>query len=280
MGLGAAIGAIGSSLISGGISYLGASHANAANLKMQKRQHRFEEQEADKARRFTRKQARQARGMERTEARKARKYGRQQAERERTFERHMSNTEVRRRVKDLRAAGLNPILAVRNGMAASSPSVSPPRAAQARGVGAASSPKGSGAVTQQINELQGLANSAGAAFQNAAEVRRVIAESKVLEETAKIRAHDAEAAKYYANSAKSKAAIDELNAQRVRDYGGSSTGQNLFSIERLIGRIGRFFGLGDEGQTESEEPLVVPIYPGGPGPLLPDERFGGVPFEP
>jgi len=91
MAIGIGAGMIGSAAIGGGLSMLGASSANAANLKIAKKQMEFQER--------------------------------------------MSNTSYQRAMRDMRKAGLNPMLAFSQG--------------------GASTPGGAGAVMQ--NELEGLA---------------------------------------------------------------------------------------------------------------------------
>lgn len=93
---------------------------------------------------------------------------------------------------------------------------------------------------------------------------------KILQAEAKKRRFESEAAKYLANSAKSRARIEKERATRIEDYGESFTGQNISSFESMFMRAWNKIK-GAWGDL-SEGPLEVPIYPGSqPGGLKPGD---------
>lgn len=136
--------AVAATALAGGADIVGSVMQNQANMDMLKSQQAWSETQAEKANAFTEKMASSAREFDRLMAENAMR-----------FSERMAGTTHQREMADLRAAGLNPMLAVMGGAGAPSPS----------GVSASSpSPSGqqasSPSAIAQKNIFQGLTSSA------------------------------------------------------------------------------------------------------------------------
>lgn len=154
--IGAAITAVG--------GFLGQEETNDTNIQIAQQNSAFNAQEAALTRDFNANEARITRQFNADQADIGRGFNKQEAENARDWLQNMSNSSYQRAIKDMQAAGLNPMLAYSQG-GASTPGGPAASASSASGP-AASGPAASAAANPVIgNRWAAAAQSAGAAAQ-------------------------------------------------------------------------------------------------------------------
>ena len=235
--------------LGGALDYYGATQQNAANLAISQEQMDFQKMEAQKARKFTK------RGQKRQM-----KFGKSQSAVQRKFQKRMSNSQYQRAMEDMEKAGLNPILAYKQGGAGN-------LAGAAASAGGASATSPSGAQIPAVNELEGIVSSAQAAKRAVQDIKNLRSQrdqTKALTDQSKNQtrniqsqtglnrmqtektfhesikaANEAAASEYQIPSAKFKSQMDQLQFLREKDFGGSGTGQTINSLQLILRKIGR-----------------------------------------
>lgn len=159
------------SIVGGALGYKGAQDTNSANAMMNAATLAHNKEQARFNRWHSSREAGKARTFNRNEATTARSWNANEAEKNRIFQERLSNSAVQRAMSDMKAGGLNPILAGKYN--SSSPSGAMPQGAQA-----SASPAGAGSLgapsqipmqnemASAVNSAQGLAGIAKTIIQN------------------------------------------------------------------------------------------------------------------
>ncbi|QCQ84830.1 internal scaffolding protein [Blackfly microvirus SF02] len=163
-----------SALIGGAFSAYGASQTNEANYRNMLYQNMFNAQAQQKAQDFNAGQADLGRQFASSQQLQAEDYNSQQAQIQRDYQTQMSNSAYQRATADMKAAGINPMVAYQQGGASAPPGAS-------GSVGATSGPTASvGAASS--SGLPRVENAMGNAVSTALEVSKLVPTLKLMDQ--------------------------------------------------------------------------------------------------
>ncbi|WNK13339.1 MAG: DNA pilot protein [Microvirus sp.] len=193
---------------------LGQDAANRSNESSVRNQIAWQRESQQASQAFSAQQAAQAMGFSREEANTQRNWSSAQAQRamdfssaqaglQRNWEANMSNSAYQRQVDDMKAAGINPMMAAMKGGGASTPSASAPSGS----VGSASAPSGVAAHgTPMSGAAAHVGNALGAGISSAGDVASIFA--ALANSGADVKLKGSQAAQADANTAATLKMID------------------------------------------------------------------------
>lgn len=170
-----------------GASVIDTSMTDATNVLLQKQAQNFNANQADLQRTWSAQQAQNQMNFNAQQAQDTRQFQAGQQLQAEQYNTQMSDTAMQRRVQDLQAANLNPLLAISQG-AASTPQMSAPSGATA----SAGLPSGASALSPAPAQVSGV-------MQNMAQLRLANAQAANTDQNTKLQIQQARSTEYTAD---------------------------------------------------------------------------------
>ena len=203
----------GESVITGLIGYQGVKDTNDTNESIANARNVLEVNEAQKSRDFSKEEAAVNRAFQA-----------EQIENQLSFQERMSNTAVRRRMKDLKEAGINPILAGK--FEGSSPTGS----AASGGIGATAKANMQGFTA--LNKYQAILDN----LTSATQLRKMVAETDKAESVSGIKSNEKKVSDIVTNLA-TGAESGRQTADSIASKVGSEIGSTAYKTRVKVGKI-------------------------------------------